>query len=116
MTYLICDECNKYYEIQPGEKPEDFILTCECGGSLHPATSKDRIYKTVVNGYNLDEDELFLKKQYRKGYFKVVINVGITIFLILVTLFWIFIFFPIGILCILILLAWLLGKKKILKA
>ncbi|MGB7969004.1 MAG: hypothetical protein WCF28_05460 [Methanobacterium sp.] len=31
--YLICDECNGYYELQKGESLEDFE-SCECGGSL----------------------------------------------------------------------------------
>jgi len=30
MGYLICD---RYYELQPGESPEDFE-SCECGGKL----------------------------------------------------------------------------------
>ncbi|WP_321421930.1 hypothetical protein [uncultured Methanobacterium sp.] len=34
MGYLICDKCGGYYELQPGEKPEDFSKECECGGEL----------------------------------------------------------------------------------
>jgi hypothetical protein len=34
MGYLICDKCGGYYELQPGEKPEDFSNECECGGKL----------------------------------------------------------------------------------
>ncbi len=34
MGYLICRECNGYYELQPGEKPQDFTNECECGGEL----------------------------------------------------------------------------------
>jgi ribosomal protein L40E len=34
MGYLICDKCGGYYELQSGEKPEDFDLTCDCGGKL----------------------------------------------------------------------------------
>ena len=34
MGYLICDKCGGYYELQPGESPEDFDLTCNCGGEL----------------------------------------------------------------------------------
>lgn len=33
MGYLICDKCQGYYELQPGESPDDF-LKCECGGNL----------------------------------------------------------------------------------
>lgn len=34
MSYLVCDECNSYYELQPGETPEDYDLECECGGKF----------------------------------------------------------------------------------
>ena len=34
MTYLICDKCGKCYELQSGESPEDFLLTCDCGGEI----------------------------------------------------------------------------------
>lgn len=34
MSYLVCHECGSYYELQPGETPEDFDLTCQCGGRL----------------------------------------------------------------------------------
>lgn len=32
--YLICDKCKGYYELQPGESPEDFASKCDCGGKL----------------------------------------------------------------------------------
>lgn len=32
--YLLCDTCNGSYELQDGEKPEDFSFKCECGGNL----------------------------------------------------------------------------------
>lgn len=32
--FLVCDKCGGYYELQPGESPEDFIDKCECGGKL----------------------------------------------------------------------------------
>jgi len=32
--YLICDNCNEYYELQPGELPADFTDKCNCGGNL----------------------------------------------------------------------------------
>ena len=34
MSYLVCDKCGSYYELQPGESPEDFTDQCECGGKL----------------------------------------------------------------------------------
>jgi hypothetical protein len=33
LTYLICDKCNGYYELQPGESADDFDY-CQCGGNL----------------------------------------------------------------------------------
>ncbi|MBI5681395.1 MAG: hypothetical protein HZC47_10920 [Methanobacterium sp.] len=32
--YLVCDACEGYYELQPGESSEKFNLDCECGGRL----------------------------------------------------------------------------------
>ncbi len=32
--YLVCDTCGGYYELQPGEFPDDFTDVCECGGNL----------------------------------------------------------------------------------
>ena len=32
--YLVCQKCNSYYKLQPGESPEDFVYECECGGKL----------------------------------------------------------------------------------
>lgn len=34
MGYLVCTDCKGYYELQPGEKPEDFTINCTCGGEL----------------------------------------------------------------------------------
>lgn len=32
--YLVCEKCNQYYKLQPGESPDDFTDECECGGRL----------------------------------------------------------------------------------
>lgn len=40
--YLICDNCGGYYELEPGEAPDDFSDECECGGKLE--------YTKTVNG------------------------------------------------------------------
>ena len=44
MRYLICDKCGGFYELQPGESPEDFDLTCNCGGELKCYHSIDDEY------------------------------------------------------------------------
>ena len=41
MGYLVCDECNGFYELQPRESPDDFDLTCSCGGELKFHNSLD---------------------------------------------------------------------------
>lgn len=33
MGYIICEKCGGYYELQPGEHPDDFDR-CDCGGKL----------------------------------------------------------------------------------
>jgi len=32
--YMVCEKCGGYYKLQPGESPDDFSDTCECGGEL----------------------------------------------------------------------------------
>ncbi len=32
--FLVCDKCNGYYELKPGESPDNFTDKCECGGKL----------------------------------------------------------------------------------
>jgi len=32
--YLVCDTCDGFYQLQPGEAPDDFTDDCECGGKL----------------------------------------------------------------------------------
>ncbi|WP_052374199.1 nuclease-related domain-containing protein [Methanobacterium sp. SMA-27] len=44
MGYLICDKCEGNYELQPGESPDDFDLTCNCGGKLKVHNSFDDYY------------------------------------------------------------------------
>lgn len=38
LGYLICEKCEGYYELQPGESPEDYDQ-CQCGGKLKYSTS-----------------------------------------------------------------------------
>lgn len=33
--YLVCDSCGSYYQLQPGENPDDFSDECDCGGRLN---------------------------------------------------------------------------------
>lgn len=32
--YLVCGKCGRYYQLRPGESPDDFTAACECGGKL----------------------------------------------------------------------------------
>lgn len=43
--YLVCDKCNEYYKLQPGETPDDFTDKCECGGKLKYYDSIDWLFK-----------------------------------------------------------------------
>ncbi len=60
LGYLVCEECGGYYELKPGESPEDFDK-CDCGGKLKytksiPSTSEseDSVYDITENlGENL---------------------------------------------------------------
>lgn len=48
MSYLVCDKCGSYYELQPGESPEDFDLKCECGGKLEFFNSNENNKPNLV--------------------------------------------------------------------
>lgn len=41
--YLICKNCNGYYQLQEGESLDDFDI-CQCGGDLIPTTNIDEYY------------------------------------------------------------------------
>ena len=43
--YLVCQKCNSYYKLQPGEAPEDFDSKCECGGELEYSENIDWLFK-----------------------------------------------------------------------
>jgi hypothetical protein len=72
MGYLTCDNCKSYYELQPGEKPKDFDLKCECGSILKFSRNIDFIdpnkYKSneesrgnKVEGYKNKSNNKFYK-------------------------------------------------------
>lgn len=51
MGYLVCNNCDGYYKLEPGESPNDFDNQCECGGKL--------IYtKTLPNPINKNKKEI----------------------------------------------------------
>ncbi|MGZ7116803.1 MAG: hypothetical protein ACXVHS_05040 [Methanobacterium sp.] len=78
MTYLVCNECNGYYELQEGESPEDFTNKCECGGNLY-ATNSISNYDKDVN----DTDSVNKTPMDRKAYVK---KIAFTIFNLIVAL------------------------------
>lgn len=49
MGYIICEECGDYYELQPGEHPEDFSR-CHCGGKL-------RYERQMIDDYDAPSPE-----------------------------------------------------------
>ena len=49
LDYLICDKCEGYYELQSGESPNDFDLSCDCGGELK--------FHNMSNNYSTENNE-----------------------------------------------------------
>lgn len=45
MGYLVCDKCGGYYELQPGESPDDFMDECECGGKTRFVETLEEVGK-----------------------------------------------------------------------
>lgn len=41
MGYLICGKCRRYYQLQSGESPKDFISECDCGGKVRYVENLD---------------------------------------------------------------------------
>jgi len=59
MSYLVCNKCGNYYELQSGEGPGDFTDECECGGKL-------QYTETISN----TDSNLKNKKNKTKGVFR----------------------------------------------
>ncbi len=57
--YLICENCNGYYQLQEGESPSDFDL-CECGGHLNYQETSNFISKKKngTDNTKLEEEQL----------------------------------------------------------
>ena len=120
MSYLVCDKCNKYYELQPGELPGDFDDKCDCGGNLKFTSNvKGLKEKTVQTNKKTPENDLKEDKQFfkehNKGYKikptsntqEVVhgaiwfIKVAFFLFAIIITIIALLIFLPVGLLMLL---------------
>ena len=59
MAYLVCDKCGGYYELQPGESPDNFSDKCECGGHLRYVQNLNdvnELQKTCPNCGSVIED------------------------------------------------------------
>lgn len=58
MGYLVCDTCEGYYKIKPGESATNFLKTCQCGGnliySLNPFLTKKREEEKEKKTFTLD--------------------------------------------------------------
>jgi hypothetical protein len=63
--YLVCDKCGSYYQLQPGESPDDFEDTCECGGKIEYYENPDYVKKynesSLYRFLKMDTPGLFLK-------------------------------------------------------
>ena len=80
MTYLCCDRCGKCYELQPGESPEDFDNTCDCGKKL-------KVYKNLQDFYKKNPPSKSEKRK-RGVKFYTLIIVSIIIIALVLTLTW----------------------------
>ncbi len=69
MTYLICERCGGYYQLQEGERVEDFSDECECGGKLFyteslPENAEGEVYPedptedTIYTDDYLEQDQV----------------------------------------------------------
>ena len=79
MTYLCCDKCGKCYELQPGESPDDFDDTCECGEKLTVYKNLKEFYKNNPQGKSNNG------KRGLKFYAIIIIPILIIIFALTVT-------------------------------
>lgn len=70
--YLVCDTCKGSYELQEGEKPEDFSSECECGGDL--------TYEREISAPNNDKQAISTANNDRQ---LIIIVLGIVFFFIL---------------------------------
>lgn len=46
--YLICNKCGSYYGLKEGESPNDFDISCECGGTLEYIPYIDQISEKLL--------------------------------------------------------------------
>lgn len=58
MPYLICEECNGYYELQEGESPENFDH-CQCGGNLKYFENMDDYAANEKRNYDTDKSRQY---------------------------------------------------------
>ena len=56
MGYLICDKCEGYYELQPGERMGDFDK-CRCGGELRWVAKLPTQYQNEDTPTKKDEEK-----------------------------------------------------------
>lgn len=77
MGFLVCNKCEGYYELKPGESPNDFDKNCECGGrlistsSLPPNFIKDEKREVISHGHSYTDQKSFN--------FKLVIAFGVVL-------------------------------------
>jgi len=67
MGYLICENCGGFYELQPGEHPDDFEK-CQCGGKLQ--YRKHLEFETELPSIESLKNESSDSKANHKSYFE----------------------------------------------
>jgi hypothetical protein len=78
--YMVCDECGKHYNLQPGELPEDYKDKYNCGGNFKFKMSLNNLeeYDTSPKKYEVNkyvqmthEDEQFCKERKLKPIYRI---------------------------------------------
>jgi DNA-directed RNA polymerase subunit RPC12/RpoP len=114
MVSLVCDKCNKHYKLEPEENPEDFDLRCNCGGILHTEIIENK--NNRISQSTLAKNEQLINANSMEYKLKPVFTIIKYIFIILLfigSIFWLFLFFPFGIIGFALIIYILFVDKKI---
>ncbi len=88
MTYLICPQCDHYYEVEPGEE----FTTCECGQALIQVEDLEEYYsppqRECITAVNTSTEEITHQfDNSEKGKNLKIIGMAVAILGFLLTLF-----------------------------
>lgn len=58
MSYVICEKCGGYYELQEGESPDDFDR-CQCGGNLKYSENMEDYVQNEKRNYKTEKSRQY---------------------------------------------------------